>query len=137
MRLHASPTSTELAREVGPERGADLLEVGTAPGDRDDWEAGRPVQTIQVDDVESADGDPVEEEHARVRDVPVCFEEPDDPVGGVVPVDADSSDGDRLEVLGGGDDDRGDRRVPLSAVERPVVDSDDPHVGLLERPTQR
>jgi len=94
------------------------------------------VDLIEVNHVESPEHDAVQQHRPESLERAETTDERDHPPGPVGPVDPDPSYPNRLDMLGQGERDRGDRGVPVPTVERPVVDSDDPRMHLPERPPQ-
>ncbi len=95
------------------------------------------MQLVEVEEVEAADGDAVHEERPGRRAVGGRLEKTRDRLRGVVPVHGHPPEEYSLYVLGSGDDDGGERRVPLASPKGPVIDGDHPDVALREGAPQR
>jgi len=91
----------------------------------------------EVDDVETPQDRPVHQDRADPIDRAEPTHEGDHALRRVGTIDPDLPDANRLDVLGKRERHGGDRRVPVPALERPVVDPDDPRVGFCERAPQR
>jgi hypothetical protein len=125
------------SRKPALEGRPDLRKLGWAAGDRHYRRPSGPSDRVEVEHVESPHDGAVEEHGPDRLPAAERREQPHDPFGSVPPIDADAREPDRLDALRGGDDHRGDRRLPVSPFERPVVDADDARVRLAERPPQR
>lgn len=137
MRPQERPPPVRGTREPLSQGGPDPVELGGTTRHRDDRDAKGPVEGIQVEDVEPPDHRAVHEHRADAVERPQAENEGCDPPRSVGPIDADTSQPDRLHVLGEGHRDGGDRRVPVASVEGTVVDSDDPRMRFRECPPQR
>lgn len=135
VRLDAAGPLAMVAGEPCAERGADLGVVGGATGDRHDRPAQSNVEPVDVDDVEAADHDAIQQHGTDVLEVPRRLDEAGDAFRRVPAIDLDRIDPHGLDVGGGRNDDGGDGGTPVGPREAPVIDRDDPNVGLGESAT--
>jgi hypothetical protein len=119
------------------EGAADAREIRPASGERDHGKRGRPMDRVEVEDVEPADHRSVEKNRAHPLGRGDGAEQRDDPRGPVPAVHPYAGEPGRLEMVGGGEYHGSDRGVPVPSFECAVVDADDPRVRLTERPPQR
>ena len=95
------------------------------------------MKGIEVEHVEAANDRAVDQHRPDPFLAPERGQQADDAHGRIPPVDPDAREPDRLDALGRGDDDGGDRGETVAAIEGAVVYPDDPRVRLAERPPQR
>jgi hypothetical protein len=136
MASNPSPPDRGVAREVGPERGVDPLELGSGAGHGDHRPSQHPSDAVEIDDVEPSERDPVQQDGSDPFELPHGTDEIDEALARVPTVDLDRTDRDALDLVGGRPDDRDDRRPTPTPRERSVVDGDDPRVFLGEGPPQ-
>jgi hypothetical protein len=110
----------------------DLGEFGWSPRDGDDGESQLTMQRIQVEDVEPPDNGSVKEDRPHAIEGSETPDEGDHAPGPVGPVDPDVRRPYRLDMVGQGDGDRGERSDAFASLERTVVHADDARVGLSE-----
>ena len=91
------------------------------------------MKPVQVEHIESAQDDPVQQERPPVLRVAEGLQEGEDPVRRVGPVDPDRPDRNRLDVLGRDQGDSGEGRLDIGARKPAVVDPDHAQVTLRER----
>ena len=120
--------------EPAAERAPDPGPIGISPGHGDHGPADRAMEPVEVDDVEAADDDPVEQDDAQVLPMAGRPDQFDDPIGRIAPVDRDGADPDRLDRCREGENDRRDRGAPIGPGKPSVVDRDQADVRLRERP---
>ncbi len=94
------------------------------------------MELVEVHHIEAAERHPIEED--RPHTVPLIGrpEEADDLRRRVPPVDPHCADPDPLQLVGGRDDDRRQRGVPLAAAERSIIHARDAEVRLRKGPPQ-
>ena len=122
-----------IAREPAVERRADPPKVGWPPRDRDDGQPRHAMETVQVEHVESAEHDPVDQERSPVLGMAQTLQQVEDPVRCVDAVDLDRAEGDGLHVEGRCHRDRSHGGSAVGAGEPAVVDPDDPKMALRQR----
>jgi hypothetical protein len=131
------PAPGRVLREPRAERRVNAGKVRAVSRHGEHRDPQRFVDPVEVEDVEPADHDPVQDHGLQALEAPGPPDESDHLTRAVPPVDANPTNLDRLDPVGSGDRDRGERRPPSVAAERAVVHADDPHVQLLEFCPQR
>ena len=131
------PTDVGRTREPLPKGRANPGELGRAAGHGDHGEAKSTVESVQVEHVESPDHGSVQENGPDALDSTDGTDERYHATGAVRAVHADASGADRLDVLGEGERDRGERSVPIPPRKRAVIDPDHSRMRLTEGPPQR
>lgn len=120
-----------------PERRSDSAELGRPPRYGDDRHAQRPVDRVEVEDVEPANHGTVDQKRPNSVEGSETPDECDHSPGPVGSVDADPAGAHGLEVVRHHHGHRRQGGVPVRAVERPVVDSHHSRVDFVERAPQR
>lgn len=135
MSLDAAHPLEVVPPEPLAEGGPYLGPIRGATGDGHDGPAKSVMEPVDVDDVESADHDAIEQDGAQVGEVSGRFNQHRDPFGGVAAVDLHAPQADRLHVAGERHHDRRERGATVAPSEPTVVHGDESHVRLRERST--
>lgn len=133
MRAHDGPPPGEVRRKVFEQRRSNAFEIRGARRDRDDGDLEPLVDRVQVYDVESPDGDTIQEDPPNPLLMAGMFDERDDPLRRIGPVNGHPGADDCLDVCRRREDHPHQRRRLLVSSESSVIDPNDPYVRLRER----
>lgn len=126
------PAPGRVAGEPLGEGSPDPIKLGGTTRERDHGSVEGVMHRIQVDDIESPQDRPVQEDRAHPLERPGGPHDRDHAPGGIAPVHPHMVGADRLDVIWGGQDHRRDRRGPVGPGERAVVHRDDARMGLAQ-----
>lgn len=132
-----APSPAAVLRKPLLQRRVNPVELRGAARQRHDREPEATVQDVEVENVESPEHGPVEEESPDPIERTERAHESGHPGRPVCPVHPDPTGSDRLHIGRSRYDDRRDRGVAVAARERPIVHPHDAGMRLREGSPQR